>query len=268
MERTVNVAACQLTPTLGDKRANLDKALHYVEQAAKQGVHIICFPELFYTGYGLSREELLALSEPQDGPLFRELGKIARAHGMHIIMSYPERTDVEGVLYFSLMTVDETGALIGNHRKTFLWKEEKQVAHCGSAYEVVPTKYGKLATLICYEMEFPEISRLMAIKGAEIFFFPSAFMGVDLMSRHLVANALQNLVHVVGVNTVGRGKNGFSQIVDQLGNIIVSAPRDKEALIAAELCLDTEVRGEFPHWHDIHAGLFRQCLVQAEKVLM
>lgn len=265
--RSVKVAACQLTPKLGDKAYNLGRAVDAIAEAAGQGADFICFPEMFYTGYDVPREQLLQLAEPADGKMYRVLGEAAEAHGIHVVMSYPETTPIREIMYISVMTIDDKGKRIGNHRKTYLWKEEKALAKPGSEYGVIDTKFGKVAALICYEMEYPELARIMALKGAKLLFFSSAYMGVHLMSRYLAAVALQNLMHVVGVNMVGHGKNGFSQIIDPLGEVIVAAPQDKEAIIYADIDLDSDVRLNFPHWHDLRLDTFEKCLHEARSLM-
>lgn len=266
-KRTVKVAACQLTPKLGDKTYNLKRAVDAIAEAAEQGADFICFPEMFYTGYDLPRDQLLRLAEPADGQMFQTLSDAAKSHGIHVVMSYPETTDIPEIMYISVMIIDDEGKRIGNHRKTYLWKEEKELAKLGSEYDIVETKFGKVGTLVCYEMEYPEIARLMALKGAKILFFSSAYMGVHLMSRYLVAAALQNLLYVVGANIVGHGKNGFSQIIDPLGEIIASAPKNEEAIIYADIDLHSDVRLNFPHWHDIRLDTFEKCLHEARMLM-
>jgi predicted amidohydrolase len=265
MSRVIKVAAAQFESKMGDKYYNLQKALYFTERAAQEGANFICFPELFYTGYDLSRDELRTLSERSDGTLYRELSKAARTHKIHIVASYAEKIDIPSVTFNSAMLISDTGERLGNHRKVYLWQEEKEIFREGNSFKVYQTKYGKIGMVICYEMEYPEPARLLALRGAEVLFAPSAFMRVHLMDRYLTAIALQNLIYVVGVNTIGNKKNGSSKILDQFGNVIKEALKDTEELLVCELDLEQGHRFKSPHLDDFKPVTLQWCLDAAKS---
>ena len=264
MERIVRVAAAQIESKMCDKQYNLDKACHYIKQAAQEGADIVCFPELFYTGYDLSRDELREHSEKADGHMFRQLSQIAKSERIHIIASYPERIDISSVTFASAMLIGDNGDLIGNHRKVYLWVEEQGKFRPGEGFRVYDTRLGKIGLLICYEMEYPEPARILALKGAEMLFLPAAYMGIHLMDRYLTAIALQNLIDVIGVNTIGNKKNGSSKVLDQLGNVVKEASRDKEELIMCEIDISNGHRKNFPHMQDFKLKTLDWALEAAE----
>lgn len=258
--RQIKIAACQIEPLLGDKQANLKKIRSFVEAAAREGAQLVCFPEMCYTGYDLTREELKELAEPVDGQFFAALSELARTFKIEIIAGYPERSLIDGCLFISVMCVDFQGILVANHRKICLWKQEKHLVRLGTDIITAHTSVGRIAPLICYEMEYPEISRLACLRGAQLLTFSSAYQGVHLMERYLRANALQNLVPVVGVNMVGYGKNGHSMILDATGEVLACASDNHEEMVIAEVDLESDVRERFPHWHDLNPQWFSECM--------
>jgi len=261
MEKKIIVGSAQFRSKMGDTEYNLEKAIKYCEMAAEQGAKFICFPELFYSGYDLESDDLHRLSEKSTGKMYIKLSKVAKDKKLHIVASYPENGELKGVTYISSMLISENGDLLGNHRKFYVgWKEakDKKIAE-GKNLSVYNTKFGKIGMLICYDTEFPENARYLALKGAKIIFVPLAFMDTKLMSRYLISNALNNLLYIVGANTIGNKKNGESKIIDPLGTIISEAPKDKEELLLGEIDLSLELRKQYIHLDDIKSRIFMLC---------
>lgn len=168
--RIVKIALGQMKVFQGDTEKNLKKILDLTDQAAAQNADIICFPELAYCGYFLESEELQRLAQPQDGPFVQTLRKKAKSAGIHIIAGYAEAGEIPGIMYNSCIFIDDQGEIIGNMRKVNAWGQEKLKFREGREFPVIQTKFGKVGMLICYDVEFPEPSRIEALKGAEIVF--------------------------------------------------------------------------------------------------
>lgn len=260
MERKVKIAAIQMKSVMKDKNYNLDKAISFIKEASKENADIVCLPELFYSGYHLNKEEFLGISEKQDGKMFQELSKVSKDLRIHIIASYPEKIDVPGVIYNSSMLIDNNGILVGNARKVYLWGEEKLSFREGDKFTVFNTILGKIGILICYDNEFPEPPRIMALKGAELIFVPSVW---SMVAKHrwdidLKASSLYNLLFTVGVNTIDNGACGNSKIVNPRGELLAEASLNNEEIIYSSIDLKDVVRtrGKIPYLQDFKNATF------------
>ncbi|NLT94740.1 MAG: carbon-nitrogen hydrolase family protein [Clostridia bacterium] len=259
-ERKVKIAGIQMQSVMGDVKYNLQKAEHFLEKAGQEGAQIACLPELFYSGYHLQKEEFLSVAEKPDGNLFNALSKLAKDRAMYIIAPYPEKTDDPEVIYNSAMVIDDKGNLIGNMRKVYLWGKEKTAFKEGNKFPVYDTPYGKIGLLICYDVEFPEPPRILALKGAGIVFVPSVW---SIGAKHrwdidLPAASLFNLYFTVGVNTICDGACGNSKIVNPRGDVLKEASLDKEEIISQTLDLAdiSRIRSVIPYLKDFKPETF------------
>lgn len=266
MKRNIKIALAQLFSKSGDKEYNLSKIREYAKKAADRGADFICFPELYYSGYDINKEEMWQLAEKQDGQLFQKLSEIAKANNIYIVCGYAELSEDGKDTHYATMMVDRNGALIGNHRKVYLsGGQEQENASPGNEYKVIDTEFGKMGILICYEMEYPEPARTLAFQGAEVLFVTSAFMNVHWMSRYLYAIAIHNQVYVAGVNHVGNRKGGCSKIIDQMGLPLAEGSMTGEELIIAEVDLDSKTRRVHPHFNEFKPETLKMCLDAYEK---
>lgn len=259
-DRKVKVALGQLQAIQGDTKENLGKMLKYIDQAAAQGADIVCFPELAYTGYFLESEELQRLAEPVDGPFVQTLRKAAKSRGIHIIAGYAESVHIPGRMYNSCVFIDDNGEVIGNMRKVNAWGQEKLKFCEGDSFPVINTKFGKIGMLICYDVEFPEPSRIEALKGAELVFC-SAVWSIPAARRwdvDLAGNALFNLMFMAGANPVADNCCGSSKIVGPDGEVIAEASKTEEELLIAEIDMNEvlRVRSRIPYFNDFKEDTF------------
>jgi len=251
----------QFEQTHGDTDANTKKMLEMIEEAAKEDVDIIIFPELAYSGYDLPSEDLQRLAEPVDGPFVQLLRNKAKELRIHIMAGYPEADElIPGRMYNSLVFVDDEGNVLENMRKVFAWGQEKLKFREGNRLPVVDTKFGKVGLLICYDMEHPEPARIEALKGAEII-FNSSFWSVPAERRwhvDLAGNALFNLLFMVGANAVGDNLCGSSMVVGPDGEVVKMASRTEEELLIADIDLNRvlEMRSKIPYLNDFKDELF------------
>jgi predicted amidohydrolase len=258
--RKLTVALGQFKVNQGDTTRNLEKMLSMIEKAADTGADIICFPELAYTGYFLTSYELQSLAEPIDGYFFEKISEHAREKRIHVIAGYAESVNIPGKMYNSCLFVDDEGNLIGNMRKVNAWGQEKLKFAEGDKFPVIKTKFGNVGIQICYDVEFPEPSRIQALKGAEIVFV-SAVWSIPAERRwhvDLAGNALFNLMYVVGSNTVGNNCCGSSMIVGPDGEVRALASRTEEELLIHTIDLNEvlEVRSRIPYFNDFKKDTF------------
>ncbi|ABR48240.1 Nitrilase/cyanide hydratase and apolipoprotein N-acyltransferase [Alkaliphilus metalliredigens QYMF] len=253
------VAGIQMTPIMNDVEANLKRGQHFIQQAAAQEVDLIVLPELWTTGYYLSKESFKQLAEHKDGRTVTLMQDQALRSNASIICPFVEITE-DKKLYIAAAVIDHRGELRGTVHKSLLWGREQQIFEEGNIeYPVFDTKIGKVGILICYEMEFPETSRLLALQGVEMIVCPSVW---SLSASHrwdiqLPARALDNTVYVFGVNTVGNNSCGKSKLVSPLGDVLAEASDRKEELLIR--AIDKEAldwaRETVPYLHDYEKKL-------------
>jgi predicted amidohydrolase len=167
----VRVAVHQLAPVIGDLEGNRARARAAIEAAADAGARIIVLPELAVSGYVFhDQDEARALAEPADGPTVAGWAELAAARGLVVVGGFAEDA---GRLYNSAAIVDASG-LRAVYRKVHLWDREQLVFTPGDdPPALVDTPHGRIAAIVCYDLEFPEWVRLPALAGAELLCVPT-----------------------------------------------------------------------------------------------
>ena len=167
------VACHQLAPVIGEPADNRALALAAIDAAAAEGAQVVVLPELVSSGYVFhDADEARALGEPADGPTLAGWADRAAALGIVVVGGFPELGD-DGRLYNSAAIVD-AGGVRAVYRKAHLWDREQLVFTPGDdPPPVVDTAYGRLAVIVCYDLEFPEWARSAALRGAELLCVPT-----------------------------------------------------------------------------------------------
>ena len=165
------VACCQLAPVLGDPAANRELAADAVARAVQRGARVVVLPELVSSGYVFeSQAEARASAEAADGATVALWARLAADHEIVIVGGFCELAG--GELFNSAALVDP-GGLRCVYRKAHLWDAERFWFTPGSAAPpVVPTRFGRIGVMICYDLEFPEWVRLPALDGAQLLCAP------------------------------------------------------------------------------------------------
>jgi predicted amidohydrolase len=173
----VGVACCQVRVAVGELEANRAALETAAREAAGRGAGIVILPELASSGYVFAdAAEARSLAEPADGPTVTAWSALARELGIVLVGGFCELGD-EGLLHNSAVLVDR-GDVRALYRKVHLWNTEKLVFTPGDqAPPVVDTGAGRLAVMVCYDLEFPEWVRLPALGGAELVCAPANWPG-------------------------------------------------------------------------------------------
>jgi predicted amidohydrolase len=169
----VRVAACQLELRIGELEANRAAAAAAVAEAAGRGAKIVVLPELTPSGYVFAdAAEARSLGEPADGETARQWAGLAAAHDIVVIGGFAELAG-DGKLYNSALLADRSGVR-AIYRKAHLWDAEADSFATGDQPPpVIDTERGRIAMMICYDVEFPEWVRLPALAGAELLAVPT-----------------------------------------------------------------------------------------------
>lgn len=156
---------------------NLARLQAQVRAAKARGVELLVFPEMFLTGYNIGSDAVQRLAEAANGPSAHVIAGIAEAHGMAIAYGYPERA-ADGQVYNSAQLFDARGNSRLNYRKTHLFGELDRTMFSpgGDHFPVVELNGWQVGMLICYDIEFPETARRLALSGAELILVPTANM--------------------------------------------------------------------------------------------
>ena len=250
------------------KEAMINKHIPFIEEAASQGVQILCLQEIFSTPYFCPGQDSdwYAAAEPIPGPTVERMQELARKHQMVMIVPIYEK-EQPGVLYNTAAVIDADGTLLGKYRKHHIphtsgfW--EKFFFRPGNlGYPVFETRYAKVGVYICYDRHFPEGARALGLNGAEIVYNPSAT--VAGLSQYLwkleqPAHAVANGYFMGCINRVGTEKPwdlgqfyGSSYFVDPRGQFVATASEDQDELLIADLDLDLidEVRSVWQFYRD------------------
>ena len=250
------------------KEAMIKKHIPFIEEAASQGVQILCLQEIFSTPYFCPGQDSdwYAAAEPIPGPTVQRMQELARKHQMVMIVPIYEK-EQPGVLYNTAAVIDADGTLLGKYRKHHIphtsgfW--EKFFFRPGNlGYPVFETRYAKVGVYICYDRHFPEGARALGLNGAEIVYNPSAT--VAGLSQYLwkleqPAHAVANGYFMGCINRVGTEKPwnlgqfyGSSYFVDPRGQFVATASEDQDELLIADLDLDLidEVRSVWQFYRD------------------
>ena len=263
--------ACKTSEPLETIReANLAKHLPLIDQAAKEGVQVICMQEIFTGPYFCAEQSTRWYDSTEripDGPTTKLMQEVARRHSMVIVVPIYEE-ESPGVYYNTAAVIDADGSYLGKYRKHHIphvapgfW--EKFYFKPGNlGYPVFKTQYADIGVYICYDRHFPEGARALGLNGAEIVFNPSATVaGLSeyLWKLEQPAHAVANAYFVGAINRVGHEQPwdigefyGQSYFCDPRGQFLATASRDRTELITAELDMDKirEVRNIWQFYRD------------------
>jgi predicted amidohydrolase len=231
----VRATLAQLAPQPRDLPANLARLRELL--GTGEGMDLLVLPELFLSGYELADVE--PVSVDIDGPEVRALCAAARDSDTAVVVGAAERVD-DGVAN-SALCISRSGELVGVYRKTHLFGAENDSYVAGGELMTVELDGRTLGVMICFDVEFPEVARTLALRGADALVSISA-NPVEFRGDHDVfvpARALENGLPHVYVNRVGRQEGisfgGASMAVDPEGRVLVHAGPDEERVLMADI---------------------------------
>lgn len=278
--RNVTVAAVQMKCSKSVEK-NIAHAEELVRQAAAKGAEIVLLPELFERPYFCQerRYEYYEYAQTaEENPAVRHFSRVAAELGIVIPVSFYEK-EVNNT-YNSVAVLDADGKNLGVYRKTHIpddhyYQEKFYFTPGDTGFKVFDTRFGTIGVGICWDQWFPETARAMAVKGAELLFYPTAIGSEPILEcdsmphwrRAMQGHAAANLMPVIAANRIGTEEvvpceenggqrsaltfYGSSFITDQTGELVAEADREKEQVILATFDLN-EMQENRLSW-----GIFR-----------
>ncbi|MBF8378164.1 carbon-nitrogen hydrolase family protein [Alicyclobacillus mali] len=236
----IRVALAQIAIADGDIEANLEKVSQVLGEASAQRADVLLLPEMCLTGL-VAGDALVRLAEPADGPLQRAMRDLVRHHGVATAYSYPGRGE-NGGFHITTEVVDKSGTPIHIYRKIHLFTEENLWYQPGDAIAPFFLWDWPSGVLTCYDLEFPEPARHLALAGCRLLFVNAANMepyeGVH--RTFAVARAMENQMYLVYCNRVGANDRyryrGNSSVVAPDGTVLLDLGLGAEAVE----CVDVE----------------------------
>jgi len=277
VKEKIKVALAQISCKRGDKAENMRKIESLVTKAKQQGAELVIFPELSLTGYTM-RDQIYELAETIPGHSTTALEKLAKKTGTYIVFGTPELSEkTQATVYNTSVLVGPDG-FIGKYRKMYLPThsvfEEKRYFRPGYQTAVFETELGKIGLIICYDIFFPEVSRLTRLKGAQLIVCISASPATRRTFFEILtaARAIENTAFLAYVNLVGIEDGlqfwGGSRLVGPNGKTLVQAKYDEEDLVVGEISYaDIRPTETFvPILKDLRPELFDKLKETAEKL--
>ena len=260
----VTVAAAQMKCS-DDSKENVKNAERIIRQAAKNGANIILLQELFSTQYFMQTVDFknFDLAREMEGhPLLTQMSELAKELRVVLPVSFFEKSN--NSFFNSVAIIDADGAILGKYRKTHIpddpgYYEKFYFSPGDTGFKVWNTKYGRIGVGICWDQWFPEAARIMALKGAEILFYPTAIgtygvpvakldaesLAYDHWQNVMLGHSAANSIPVIASNRIGIEEIGTtaikfwgaSFISDNRGNKIKEAGLENEEILLADFNL-------------------------------
>lgn len=257
----IKIAAIQMS-TVADKMENVRTVKTYLEKIKDENPDFVILPEMFCCPY--QTENFPIYAEKEGGPVWQQLSGYAKQYGIYLIGGSMPEKDAEGNVYNTSYIFDREGKQIGKHRKVHLFDidvkggqtfKESDTLTAGDSNTVFDTEFGKIGVMLCFDIRFPELSRMMVNDGAKVIFVLAAFnmtTGPAHWELSFRTRALDNQIYMVGCApardvSAGYISWGHSIVTDPWGRV-TGMLDENEGILLAELDMDYEeqVREELP----------------------
>lgn len=262
----LKIAVWQAESVIGDAPGGAARLVSAAERAAQKGAGLLLAPELVISGYGAG-EALASLAEPADGRMAEVVAQAASRLGLAIAYGYAER---EGEAVYNAARFVSPEGFSTNYRKCHLYGdyERGHFTPADSSPAVFEWQGLKLGMLICYDVEFPECVRALALAGAELALVPTALPATSA-SRYIARNvvpvrAFENQMFIAYADLAGSdgtfSYGGLSCVAAPDGSDLARAGEAGEALVLAEIdpAAYGAARAENPYLADLRRDLFRE----------
>ena len=234
MEKSHHRVAIVQMKSSTDKKENLRISLDFVKEGARRKAGLICFPEfqMAFSSAKQSTKQLANVAESVDDNFILKLCSAARSYNIELVGTIYEKSDASSDkrVYDTAVLINSKGNIISRYRKVHLYdalgfKESLKLMAGNSIEPPSATSAGTIGLMICYDIRFPEISRILAVQGAEILAAPSAWVQGVMKEEHWVtllkARSIENGLYMVAPDQVGHIFSGRSMVIDPFGSVIL-----------------------------------------------
>lgn len=241
-----------------DKQDNLRKAFAFIQEAKQKNAELIAFPEFLmaFSPSTQGADELTIIAESADGPFVSSLRNAAKAAGIAVVATIYENSTTPNRVFDTAMWIDGQGNIAEVYRKLHLYDafgfKESDKFHPGADVpQPVSSGESQFGILICYDLRFPEMARMLVLQGANVLIAPSGWVQGDLKVEHwqtmIKARALENGCYVVAPDQTGNIYIGRSMIVDPLGRTIIDlGEKERLEVVEIDLNLVNDTREKLP----------------------
>lgn len=215
-----------------DKQENLKKSIEFIAEAAAKGAELVCFPEfqMAFSPGSQSAAELAKIAETVRGSFVSGLAAAAKKNKIGVVAAIYEKSGRSNRVYDTALVISPSGRVSAVYRKLHLYnalgfKESTKLVPGKSISKPARTAAGNVGLLICYDLRFPELSRILTVKGADVLVAPSAWVAGEMKEEHwqtmVKARAIENGSYVVAPDQLGNIYCGRSLVVDPFGVVLV-----------------------------------------------
>ena len=274
MQKSHRVAIVQMKSST-DKEENLRISLDFVKEGARRKARLICFPEfqMAFSSAKQSSKQLTNVAESaKDGNFILKLCSAARSHKIDIVATIYEKSEDLSFkrVYDTAVLISSKGNIISCYRKVHLYdalgfKESIKLMAGNSIEQPSATSTGTIGIMICYDIRFPEMSRILAVQGAEILVAPSAWIQGVMKEEHWVtllkARSIENGLYMVAPDQVGNIFSGRSMVIDPFGSVILDmGNREGMEVVDIDISRVQSVRKSLPLLKNRRSDVYRNHL--------
>jgi predicted amidohydrolase len=271
----MRIALAQLSAAT-EKETNLRRALEATREAGAAGAALVLFPECWMAYVPPGDASLAPVAEPLDGPFVSALADAAGRHGIAVVAGVYESAPSGERAFNTVVALDGTGHLLGAYRKVHLYdafgyrESNRIVAGDGETlgFAVDGVTFG---VQTCYDVRFPEVSRHLAARGADVVLLPAAWVHGPLKESHwevlVRARAIENTVYMAACGMAGRPFTGCSMLVDPMG-VPVARAGEEERLVVGEVDVERlrATRRTNPSLDNARPDVYARWLAEAAPV--
>ncbi|MRF38381.1 carbon-nitrogen hydrolase family protein [Staphylococcus sp. KY49P] len=261
----MKISIAQMEPMLGRIEINTDYICRTLIDESQKNVDLVLFPELAISGYIQNSDLLKKVAMSDSSEFLTSIVKTCKNYNIDAVISFPE---IEKDKYYIATTyIDATRGIIAKYRKTHLFADEQLIFDKGNDFPVINTRFGKVGLMICYDLEFPEVARLLKLKGSEIILISTANMSPYEFYQdiYLASRALENELPIAIANQYGINEPhhffGHSSIVNHKGENLLYL-KDGQTTQNANVTLKNDLDKDLSldYVNQIHPNMYQMLL--------
>jgi len=271
VEKSPRIAVVQMKSSV-NKGENLKISIDFIKEAARHKAHLICFPEfqMAFSPTSESPKQLVDIAESvKTGRFISKLCNDCRTHRIGVVSTIYEKSSkpTECRVYDTAVLINEKGSIISSYRKLHLYdalgfRESQKLLAGNTIEDPIQTTIGKIGLMICYDLRFPEMSRILAVQGAEILVVPSAWVHGVMKEEHwetmLKARAIENGLYIIAPNQLGNIFSGRSMVIDPFGAVELDiGSREGMEIVEIDRSRVREVRKSLPLLKNRRTDVYR-----------